>query len=146
KLTDGTDVLLMQMSETKAEIKTATEKALHLNTNGGSNQLTISPEGNIGIGKVALKKLDVAGEAHISEKLGIGNINTMYPLTFAQALGEKISLNGAAGTHFGIGLASAQMRIFADQAASSIAFGLGSTNAFTELMRLTGTGFLGIGV
>ncbi len=77
--------------------------------------------------------------------VGIGTSTPGFPLTFANALGDKISLWGQSGNHYGLGIQSGLLQIHTDVAASDIAFGFGSSAGFTERMRITGDGDLGIG-
>jgi hypothetical protein len=91
--------------------------------NNGSNQFTLLPSGFI----------------------GIGTATPNHPLSFPNTPGNKISLSGTAGNHFGFGLGAGLLQIFADAASSNIGFGYGNSTSFSELMRMTGTGRFGIG-
>ena len=76
-------------------------------------------------------------------KVGIGTSSPLYPLNFADALGDKISLWGnLAGNHYGVGIQSGLLQIHTDLISSHIAFGYGSSAAFTENMRIQGNGHL----
>ena len=78
--------------------------------------------------------------------VGIGNTNPRAPLSFASALGNKIALWGNAdGTHYGIGVAGGGLQLYADGPGSDVLFGHGSSNSFTEKMRVKGNGNVGIG-
>ncbi len=77
--------------------------------------------------------------------VGIGQPNPGFPLNFASTLGDKISLYGNAGAHFGFGIQGSLLQIHTDLSGSDIAFGYGSSSALTELMRIKGTGNVGIG-
>jgi hypothetical protein len=68
-----------------------------------------------------------------------------FPLNFANSLGDKISLYGNTGNHFGFGIQGSLLQIYADIPASDIAFGYGQSSSLTELMRIKGTGSVGIG-
>jgi hypothetical protein len=147
-LKDDAHELVMKIKSLYAEIGTSTSKALHLNANGGINQLTISPLGLIGIGKVAQKKLDVEGDAHISQNLGIGTLTANAPLQFAntEANRKLVLWENANNDHqyFGFGINPLMLRY---QAQGDHAFfnGINSTTS-AELMRITAAGRMGIGV
>lgn len=80
-----------------------------------------------------------------SGNVGIGTSTPGYPLSFPNTLGDKISLWGQSGAHYGLGIQGALLQIHADQINSSIAFGYGSSGSFTEVMRVKGNGTVGIG-
>jgi hypothetical protein len=78
--------------------------------------------------------------------VGIGTTTPVAPLTFANATGDKIVFfSTATNAQYGIGLQSRLLQIFADEAASDIAFGFGTSASFTERMRIKGNGNVGIG-
>jgi Chaperone of endosialidase/Galactose oxidase, central domain len=85
------------------------------------------------------------GNVYINRYLGIGNTAAAYPLHFATAVGDKIALYGNPGVHYGLGIQGSLLQIHADVATSDIAFGYGSSSAFTETMRVKGNGNVGIG-
>jgi len=93
-------------------------------TNGNTNQMVLSSAGNLAIG---------------------GFIPT-YPLQFNSVLGDKISLWGGAGAHYGFGIQGSLLQIHTVNAVSDVAFGYGSSAAFTETMRIRGNGSVGIGI
>ena len=88
--------------------------------NTRSNALTVLRNGNIGIGTTA----------------------PSYPINFADVLGDKISLWGNITNHYGFGIQSSTLQIYTDGSASDIAFGYGSSNAFSETMRIKGNSIL----
>ena len=57
----------------------------------------------------------------------------------------KISFYGQSGDHYGIGITSSLLQIHSSSSSNDIAFGYGSSSSFTELMRIKGTGNVGIG-
>lgn len=75
--------------------------------------------------------------------VGIGTSNPTSPLSFPNALGNKISLwNAGPNNDFGIGLNTGVMQLYT-AGTDKIAFGWGNTNAFNETLSiLTGSGLL----
>lgn len=81
-----------------------------------------------------------------AQNVGIGNADPKVPLSFASTLGNKISLYGSTTTNvYGLGVQGGALQLFSDNASSNIVFGHGSSTAFTERMRIMGTGNVGIG-
>jgi hypothetical protein len=79
-------------------------------------------------------------------KIGIGTTAPGFPLNFASTLGDKISLFGNTGNHYGFGVQGGLLQIHAGVSTDDIAFGTGSSNNFTENMRIKGNGNVGIGL
>jgi hypothetical protein len=77
--------------------------------------------------------------------VGIGTNNPGFPLTFPNTLGDKISLWGQSGVHFGFGIQGSLLQIHTDVAGSDIAFGYGQSDSFTETMRIRGNANLSVG-
>jgi hypothetical protein len=88
-------------------------------------------------------KLTVANNGNV----GIGERNPGFPLNFADGPGDKISLwgNSTSGSSIGFGAQLGLLQIHSYQASDDIAFGYGSSNNFTEQMRIKGNGNVGIG-
>ena len=78
--------------------------------------------------------------------VGIGTALPGYPLSFANSLGDKISLWGQSGAHYGLGVQSNLLQIHSSASSADIAFGYGESAAFTETARIKGNGYMGIGV
>src|SRR5262249_20382785 len=78
-------------------------------------------------------------------KLGIGPTEPGVSLSFSGLLGDKISLWGQLGNNFGFGIQGSLLQMHTDDNSSDIAFGYGSSSAFTETMRIKGNGNVGIG-
>jgi hypothetical protein len=77
--------------------------------------------------------------------VGLGTATPGFPLSFANALGDKISLWGASGNHYGFGVQGSTLQIHADFSASDIVLGWGQSTNLTETMRIKGNGNVGIG-
>ena len=77
--------------------------------------------------------------------VGIGTATPVAPLSFASTTGEKITLFGQSATTYGFGVQGGLLQIHGDVPVSDIAFGYGSSTAFTETMRVKGNGNVGIG-
>ena len=77
--------------------------------------------------------------------VGIGTSTPGFLLNFANALGDKIALYGQTGAHYGFGIQGGLLQIHTDGAGADVAFGYGTSAAFTETMRIKGNGRLGIG-
>jgi hypothetical protein len=80
----------------------------------------------------------ISGNVAIAPGAGI-------PLTLGSTVGDKISLFGPSGNHYGFGIQGNLLQIHADQAISDVAFGWGQSTAFNETMRIKGNGNVGIG-
>ena len=87
----------------------------------------------------------IASGIYYSSNVGIGTSALGFPLNFANTSGDKISFYGSSGAHYGVGIQGGLLQIHADIASSDIAFGTGSSNSFSEKMRIKGNGNVGIG-
>ena len=72
--------------------------------------------------------------------VGIGQNTPSYPLTFASNLGDKISLWGNSGSHYGFGIQPSTLQIYTDGSTSNIAFGYGSSGSFSQTFAVYGNG------
>ncbi|GAB3519131.1 hypothetical protein [Emticicia fontis] len=77
-------------------------------------------------------------------KMGIGTMTPKHPLTFPNAVGDKISLWGGntatTDNHYGIGIQGAAFQLFVPTTTDNIVLGVGRSAAFAEKMRITGNG------
>ncbi len=80
-----------------------------------------------------------------SGNIGVGISNPGFPLNFANTTGDKISLFGNTGAHYGFGIQAGVLQIHSGTSVDDIVFGYGSSTSMTERMRIKGTGFVGIG-
>jgi hypothetical protein len=80
-----------------------------------------------------------------SGNVGIGTNTPGFPLSFPDTLGDKISLYGQSGAHYGLGIQGALLQIHTSGADGDIAFGYGKSDSLTETMRMRGNGNLSVG-
>jgi hypothetical protein len=93
-------------------------------TNGFTERMRVKGNGNVGIGTNA----------------------PTAPLSFANAIGNKITLWGdASGPHYGLGIQGSLLQMYSSGSNADIAFGYGSSGALTENVRLFGNGNIHIG-
>ncbi len=94
-----------------------------------------------------------SGQAGLTEKMrikangnvGIGTGSPGFPLNFASTVGDKISLYGNSGDHYGFGIQGGLLQMHSGVITDDIAFGYGSSSSFNESMRIKGNGNVGIG-
>lgn len=75
-----------------------------------------------------------------AQNVGIGTATPGFPLNFSNAIGDKISLYGNTGNHYGFGIQGGLLQMYSDAAAANIGFGFGTSSAFTERMRIINAG------
>lgn len=77
--------------------------------------------------------------------VGIGQLNPIAPLGFNSSTGEKIVFFGDSEPNYGIGIQANVMQFHTPYPVTSMVFGTGSSNSFTEYVRINGIGQVGIG-
>ena len=82
----------------------------------------------------------------ISGNIGIGMSVPGFPLNFPSTVGDKISLYGESGTHYGFGIQGSLLQIHTSTAGDNIAFGYGSSASFTERARIINEGEIGMDI
>jgi hypothetical protein len=82
---------------------------------------------------------------HSTGNVGVGTLTPGFPLNFANTVGDKISLYGSSGVHFGFGVQNNQLQIHTDTTYADVVLGYGSSASMTETMRIKGNGNVGIG-
>jgi hypothetical protein len=85
----------------------------------------------------------------VNSRMGIGTMSPKHPLTFPNSVGDKISFWGgntaATDNHYGIGIQGDAYQFYIPTTTANILFGVGRSGAFTEKVRITGAGNVGIG-
>ena len=93
----------------------------------------------------SLAKVSGGAMTSASGNIGIGTATPGFPLSFPNTVGDKISLYGQTGDHYGLGIQSSRMQLFTSSSGADIVFGWGSSATMTETMRIKGNGNVGIG-
>lgn len=109
--------------------------------NRGDFHFLQEPSGNSSNPTLSNSVLTIRNDGNV----GIRSTNPGFPLTFSDTLGDKISLWGQAGNHYGFGVQGNLLQIFSYGSGTDIAFGYGSSASMTETMRIKGSGSVGIG-
>lgn len=90
----------------------------------------------------ANSNFNISGNGIVGGAIGVGVTTPNFPLSFPNTLGNKIALWGQSGANYGLGIQSSLLQLYTDNIAADIAFGFGSSAAFTETMRIRGNGNL----
>ncbi|NIP25256.1 MAG: hypothetical protein GWN67_12890 [Phycisphaerae bacterium] len=88
---------------------------------------------------------DALSIRELSGNVGIGTTTPGFPLTFPDTHGDKISLYGQSGDHYGFGIQPGLLQIHAAGSNDDIAFGFGGSANFKERVRFEGNGEVGLG-
>ena len=77
-----------------------------------------------------------------------GGILSVDSLLFPDRLGNHISFFNGLGSNnqYGMGIQSGLLQMYVPTATERIGFGIGNSNAFTEIMSIRGNGTVGIGI
>jgi hypothetical protein len=110
----------------------------------GGNDIRFFP------GTLLALTLDTSANATFTGSVGIGLTNPQAPLSFANVVGSKIDFyhNTTSSDRYGIEVQSSELRIHSGAQGNStggITFGKKTTSTFTEAMRITNAGSVGIG-
>ncbi len=76
--------------------------------------------------------------------VGIGTATPDFPISLPNTLGDKISLWGTSGPHYGFGIQGGLMQIHSATTVDDIAFGYGSSSSLTERARIINNGEFGM--
>lgn len=111
------------------------------------SNLTVSGATTLGSNVTVSGTTTLNNQVTVSGKVGIGVASApTFPLTFADAGGDKISFYGnATGAHTGIGISGTALQFYTREGTQDIAFGYGASATFTNTMVVKNSGKVGIG-
>jgi hypothetical protein len=104
------------------------------------NQLQVGANLAVGGAGSFVDGLTVGGGATFGGNVGIGTTTPNFPLSFADTLGDKVSLYGQGSAHAGFGIQPATLQIYTGGAGDSFIFGYGTSAALTETARISNNG------
>jgi hypothetical protein len=121
-----------------------------INTDSATNKLFFGMKNDSSLGFYSLLNSNNQGWFFVANgrngNVGISNSDPKYPLSFENQSGGKISLyQEGNGNYYGIGIGNLTMQLMTPHSNSSIVFGYGASNNFTENMRIGGNGNIAIG-
>ncbi|MBC7836761.1 tail fiber domain-containing protein, partial [Acetobacteraceae bacterium] len=147
-------------------IQFATNNWVVYNNGSSTENLTVTGAGNVGIGSttpwgglsVNPNALPAGAPSFVigsstrtdlivtqAGNVGIGTSTPDAALTFAQTVGDKIHLYSSSGAQYGFGIYGNELRNFTGSGAAITWGTQNGSAAFTELMRMTTAGNVGIG-
>lgn len=74
------------------------------------------------------------------------HVSAGFSINFPSTVGDKISLYGESGTHYGFGIQGSLLQIHTSTAGDNIALGYGSSASFTERARIINEGEIGMDI
>ena len=101
--------------------------------------------GDLALDAYSLVKVSGGVMTSSGGKIGIGVTSPVFPLSFPDTAGDKISLFTGLYGNYGFGIQDSLLQVFTDRVTGDIAFGYGSSALFTETVRIKGSGQVGIG-
>ena len=141
KMIWGNSYLFAPVSQTLMKHSAAADGLFYNNTAPVSGQL----EYRNAAGNPVFYTNFTNGNGYFKGNLGINNLTPQFPLSFNGGVGDKISLwTDGTPTHYGFGIQSGLLQMFAKNSSDNIAFGSGNSSSFNERMRIVNAGANGL--